>query len=143
MISLEKYAPLTLTSRNQHYKLSDLDHSTTKDPNRLLTQKMRQAGTTLADLHYYIPKNAADYQAIQTWKTAIRAERERTAAAAKAAAAWKAAEELANIVPNMRNDGMMFNADEFDDDIMLDTAATVYPAGLDIAAVLLKLKEFQ
>ena len=48
----EKYAPLTLASRNQKYKLSDLTHSTVTNPQRLLTQKMRQAGTTLDDFNY-------------------------------------------------------------------------------------------
>ena len=42
----EKYAPLTLAYRAQKYKLTQLAHSTTADPNRLLTQKMRQAGKT-------------------------------------------------------------------------------------------------
>ena len=42
----EKYAPLTLQSRNQKYKLSDLAHSTVVDKNRILTQKMRDAGKT-------------------------------------------------------------------------------------------------
>ena len=31
----EKYAPLTLRTRNKHYRLTDLAHSTTRDPNRL------------------------------------------------------------------------------------------------------------
>ena len=62
----EKYAPLTLTSRNQKYKLSDLTHSTTKDPNRLLTQKMRQAGTTLDTFNYKIPRNREEYLAKHT-----------------------------------------------------------------------------
>ena len=57
----EKYAPLTLKSRNQAYKLSDLAHTTTRDPNRLLTQKMRQSGTTLDTFKYMIPRNRQDY----------------------------------------------------------------------------------
>ena len=57
----EKYAPLTLTTRNQPYKLSQLTHSTTADPNRLLTHKMRQTGKALADVHYYIPRNREEY----------------------------------------------------------------------------------
>ena len=57
----EKYAPLTLTNRGQKYKLTDLAHNTTKDPNRLLTQKMRQAGTTLDTFKYMIPRNREEY----------------------------------------------------------------------------------
>ena len=52
----EKYAPLTLTNRGQKYKLSDLTHSTIVSPQRLLTQKMRQDGKTLADLHIHDPQ---------------------------------------------------------------------------------------
>ena len=57
----EKYAPLTLTSRNQKYRLADLAHTTTRDPNRLLTQKMRQTGTTLDTFKYMIPRNREEY----------------------------------------------------------------------------------
>ena len=52
-------------------------------------------------------------------------------AAAKASAAQRANADLRNTpnsVPDTQNDGMMFNVEEFDDDIMLDTAATVYPS---------------
>ena len=61
----EKYAQLTLQTRNQPYKLSQLKHSIVVNPQRLLTQKMRQAGKTLADVRYYITRNKADYEAIQ------------------------------------------------------------------------------
>ena len=57
----EKYAPLTLGNRAQPYQLSQLAHSTTADPNRLLTQKMRQAGTTLDNFNYMIPRNREEY----------------------------------------------------------------------------------
>ena len=57
----EKYAPLTLNSRNQKYKLADLAHSTQVDPNRLLTHKMRDAGKTLDEFNYMIPRNRQEY----------------------------------------------------------------------------------
>ena len=79
-------------------------------------------------------------------KAATREENTRKEAAAKAAAARRAAEELANSVPNTQSDGMMFNANDYDD-VMLDAAATIIPLTQDkLAAVLpllLKLKEFQ
>ena len=66
----EKYAPLTLGKRNQTYKLSELRHETTVDPNRLLTKKMRDRGDTLDDIDYYIPKDAEDYARRQAFKAA-------------------------------------------------------------------------
>ena len=71
-------------------------------------------------------RTRAEYDAIQAQKAAERKAREK-AAAAKAAAARRANADLRNNTPNTWNDGMMFNAEEFDDDVMLDAAATVYP----------------
>ena len=87
---------------------------------------MRQDGKTLADLHYYIPKNKADYNAIQAEKAAKRE------AAAKASAARRANADLTNSTPNsvpptQGKDGFMFDADELEDEAMLDAAATIYP----------------
>ena len=87
---------------------------------------MRQEGKTLADLHYYIPKNKADYDAIQARKAA---ERE---AAAKAAAARRANADLRNtpVYDTQGDDGMMFNDSDLDNDsgIGIDAAASTDPS---------------
>ena len=120
----EKYAPLTLGNRTQPYKLSQLTHSTVVNPNRILTQKMREAGKTLADVHYYIPRNKAEYDAKQAQKAAERAAREK---ASKAAAAQKANADLTS--NSQEDDSMMFDVEDFDDDnFMHDAAATIYPS---------------
>ena len=61
------YSGLTLGSRHQPTKLSELQRRDIHDENRFLTKKMREDGKTLADLHYYVPHDEEDYF-IQTGK---------------------------------------------------------------------------
>ena len=61
------YSGLTLGSRHQPSKLSELQRKDVHDENRFLTKKMRDAGKTLADLHYYVPHDEEDYY-MQTGK---------------------------------------------------------------------------
>ena len=59
------YSGLTLGTRRQATKLSELQRQDIHDENRFLTKKMRDDGKTLADLHYYVPRDEENYLYVQ------------------------------------------------------------------------------